>query len=141
MTQTKHAYNQQCGRSTGARTRTEPAFWALLSARPADVADDGRHRSYLPIVNHESSDAARPRHVRLRDRVEDDVHVEQEVEEQQKVAVPRRRVSSRVAQQYSGMNVVLRDRYYATTGPIKALNAKRRRKKASKTRFVDGLSG
>ena len=54
LTQTKHAYNQQCGRSTGARTRTEPAFWALLSARPADVADDGRHRSYLPIVNHES---------------------------------------------------------------------------------------
>ena len=41
LTQTKHAYNQQCGRSTGARTRTEPAFWALLSARPADVADDG----------------------------------------------------------------------------------------------------
>ena len=48
------------------------------------------HRIYLPIVSHEKLDAARPRDVRRGDRVEDDVHVEQEVEDQQEVAVARR---------------------------------------------------
>ena len=62
LTQTKHAHNRQGGRSTGARTRTEPAFWPLLSrVRPTSPTTDGTGVTYLLLITEARCRSARER--------------------------------------------------------------------------------